>query len=310
MADQSPAIEKFVEIVSPACDKPNSQIIVVGTPQSHFDLFHKLSETTGYVFEKFKCCERIFKGEVEGPVLFPERFSVHQLQLKYWELGYGAFMQEMMTEPIQPGDVIFDYETLIKGCIDEQLKDIQYAVPTYEYWLGVDIALSKERAADQSAYVVIEKRPGDKMLRLVHMQIPTKGTYTDQQFEQIKDLHRRFRFKRILIENKGNSMSLVEFLQRDQQTCGVVEQFPTTHTEKERVIMKLQKLMSNGLLEIIKDDLLIGELQQIGIKHEWRAGRSLEKIQSLGGHDDIVIAFALAVEAATSAVGQASLIWV
>jgi len=309
MSNQTPAIEKFFEVISPACDKPNSQIIVVGTPQSEFDLLHTLSEKPSYAFKRFQCCAGIISGRLQGPVLFPQRFDVKKLQDIYYEMGVSAFRQEMMCYPIQSGELIFD-EELVKSCIDRSIKELQHAEPANEYWLGVDIALSKEKAADQSAYVVVEKQPGDTKLRCVRVETPTKGTYTSDQFDRIKELNRQFKFKRILIENKGNSMTLVEFLQRDPETAGLTEEFPTTHSEKERILLKVQKLMHNGSLDIYYNEKLIMELQEIGLKHVWRSGRSTEKLESLTGHDDTVIAFALAVEAATSNVGQVSMAWI
>lgn len=310
VANQQAAIEKFFEIISPACDKPNSQLIVVGTPQSESDLLHILSEPERhYTFERFQCCTGVVSGKLQPPALFPERFTMQKLQEIYYELGVTAFRQEMMCVPIQSGELIFDYENLIKPCTDNTLKELEFGVPANEYWLGIDVALSKERYADWTAFVIVEKRPGDTKLRCVRVETPTKGTYTSDLIDRVKELHRKFKFKRILIENKGNSMTMVEFLQRDQETMGMTEDFPTTHTEKERILLKVQKMMQNGQLDIYRSEKLIGEMQEIGLKHIWRSGRATEKLESLTGHDDTVIAFALAVEAATSNVGQVAMMW-
>jgi len=311
LAEQSPTIIKFFEIIEPAVDKEGSQLIVVGTPQSDFDLLHKLGEEgSGYKFRKFQCCKELVSGHIRGPVLFPERWNTEKLQQRYTNMGMAAFMQEYMCTPIQPGDILFDYDTVIKPAIDENIEELDHAIPAREYWMGVDIALSKDRAADRSAYVVLEKRPGDKVYRVVRVERPPKGTYTQDQFDRIVALHKAFNFKRIVIENKGNSMSLVEFLQREPSTCAQTEDFPTTHNEKERIITKTQKLMQNGLLEIYPSSPLINELRSMGIKHKISAGRSTERIESLTGKDDTVMALALAVEGATSKTGEVSALWV
>ncbi len=105
-------------------------------------------------------------------------------------------------------------------------------------------------------------------------------------------------------------MSLVEALQRDVETAGVTRDFATTHSDKERIILKIQAMLANGHLNFYPESHLINELKSIGIKHSIRAGRSFEKIESLTGHDDTVMALALSVEAATSPLGQVGAIWV
>jgi hypothetical protein len=172
----------------------------------------------------------------------------------------------------------------------------------------LDVALSKDCAADWWAYVVLVKRPLFFLFFFVKVERPPKGTYTEHQFKRILELHSQFRFKKIMIENKGNAMTLVEFLQREPATCGIVEDFPTTHSEKERVILKVQKLMQNGLLNLYPSSLLINELRSIGIKHKIVSGRSSERIESLTGKDDTVMALALVVESATSRTGEVSAI--
>jgi len=68
--------------------------------------------------------------------------------------------------------------------------------------------------------------------------------------------------------------------------------------------------MQNGLLEIYPSSPLINELRSMGIKHKISAGRSTERIESLTGKDDTVMALALAVEGATSKTGEVSALWV
>jgi len=311
LSEQSPSITKFFEIVEPAVDTENSQLIVVGTPQSNFDLLHVLSEEgSGYHFKKFQCCAALDGTQVKGPVLFPERWNIEKLQQRFHNMGMAAFMQEYMCIPIQPGDIIFDYETMIKPNIDEDIEPIDEGIFGNTYYLGVDIALSSDRSADSSAYIVLEKRPGDTTYRVVHMTRPAKGTPTDMQINMIKELNNKFKFNTILVENKGNSMSLVEALQTDMETAGITRDFKTTHSEKERIVLKIQGMLANGYLNMYPESHLINELKSMGIKHQIRAGRSFEKIESLTGHDDTVMALALAVEAATSPLGQVGAMWV
>ena len=310
LSEQSPSITKFFEIVEPAVDTEGSQLIVVGTPQSSYDLLHVLSEEgSGYAFKHFQCCKELNGSICVGPVIFPERWTLEKLQQRFKNMGMAAFMQEYMCVPIQPGDIIFDYETLIKPNIDEGIEELTGGTFGYTYWLGVDVALSSDRAADFSAYIVLEKRPGDTTYRVVRVERPSKGTPTDQQINRIKELNKQFKFNTILIENKGNSMSIVENLRRDMETAGITREFPTTHAEKERVILKLQGMLANSHLNMLPESKLINELKSIGVKHSIRAGRSFEKIESLTGHDDTVMALALSVEAATSPLGQVGAIW-
>ena len=310
LSEQSPAITKFFEIVEPAVDTEGSQLIVVGTPQSEYDLLHRLMEEgSGYKFGKFPCIERINGKKLEGKLTFPERWTKTKLQERYRNMGMAAFMQEYMCVPIQAGDIIFDYDTLIKPNINTQLGNLNEAVVGCEYWLGIDIALSTEKAADFSAYVIIEKRSADSMYRVVRVERPSKGTYTDKQFDRIKQLNDIFKFRRILIENRGNSMTLVQLLQHHSSTAPVTKDFPTTHAEKERIVLHLQKMLANREIELPPSSILINELKTIGVKHAIRMGQSTERIESLTGHDDTVMGLCLALEAATSQYGRISLKW-
>lgn len=311
LSEQNIAIDKFFEIIVPAVDNPNSQLIVVGTPQSEWDLFHRLAEKgSGFAFKRFQCCKSVDGNKLVGPVLFPERWNITKLQEQLNNMGRTAFMQEYFCIPIQPGEVLFDYDTVIKPCINENMVEYGEAEPNKSYYLGVDVALSKDRAADFSAFVIVEKTTSKDTLKIVKAERPSKGTGTNELFNRIKELHGLFKFQQILIENRGNSMTLVEFLQKDVETAGITEDFKTVNTEKERIILKLQKLMSTNLVEMYHSTILINELMDMGLKVRMRGGRAVEKMESLRGRDDMVMACCLAVESATSKLGQVSFQWV
>ena len=310
LSDQSKITQDFHDIVEPATDNPESQLIVVGTTVSRHDLFHELAQKgTGYVFKKFMCCERIDGGLLKGKVLFPERWTLKRLQEKYNSMGPTSFRKEYMSDPIQTGELLYPHD-LVQNAVDNELEQMSGGRGGCEYWMGVDVALSSDKKADRTAFVIIEKRPGDTTLYNAAVIQPSRGTPTHELFSQIKHLNQQFRFKRILIEDKGNSMSLVEDLQRDFETGKVTEPFITTHKEKDRILMKMQPMMKNGTLKLLNVALLLTELESMGVKGEFRLGRFHEKLESLTGHDDTVMALALAVEAATSKVGQVGAIWI
>jgi len=308
LTDQESTKRKFFEIIEPAVDSKHSQLIVVGTPETDFDLLHHLSDpSTGYVFKRFQCCED--KGTYLKNVLFPERWTTGMLRQKKATVGITSWLKEYMCIPMRSGELLFP-ESLVRACVKPDIPELMQAREGGEYWLGIDVALSPERLADYSAYAVLEKLQGDEKYRLVRLERPQKGTQTKDQFERIREMHKQFNFRTIMIENKGNSMSLVEDLQRDSFTSPVAKAFVTTNKERDRIIIKLQTLMSNASFEMYPNKIMQDELMSMGIQAKFYDGRSEERIDSLSGKDDTVIALALAVEAATSPRGQLGAMWV
>ena len=206
-------------------------------------------------------------------------------------MGPIKWSREYMLKPIGAGAMLFD-EQLVKSCLD---KDCEFLnrTPNTQYFLGCDIALSSAKSADYSCYIVIEKNEKEplKIVDIWHK----KGIPMDEQIRVIKNLHREYNFSRIIIEKVGLSYGMVEDLQGDNVTRSVTEDFVTNQRNKEDILSRLHVLMKNGQLKFAPNDILLRELYTFGVKKKKDGHQSYE---TLGKHDDMVMALAMVCYAA------------
>ena len=205
-----------------------------------------------------------------------------------------------MTNPRAGGSALFT-EELLKKRSSLSLSRGTYG---FTYYLGVDVALSKDKKADYSAFIVIEKDRNHN-LKVVKLE-RYRGISEKEIKDRIIELHRAFKFRKILIEQKGLSYGIVKDLKdSNSEIRGYVMGFDTNKQNKEELISGIHTALSTGNLTLLENEILINELRSFGIKKDKRTGR--ETYEALGGHDDTVIGLGLSVEAASGALGSVSL---
>lgn len=298
------AKETFYSAVFPIVNAKNGKLLVVGTPMNYSDLLNDLmkpEQSQDWIQLKYKAVEEDDDGNLKNP-LFPELFPIEKLEKIRRIQPPHLWSREYLCEPMSGDTNLYPYKLIVKCETNEKPKEDG----EYQYFMGCDIALSDKAGSDFSAFVVVRRK--DNVLELVDMW-REKGVSTEEQIKQIKRMHKHYNFNRVMIEKVGLSIGMVEELQNDLEIRYVITPFITNRTNKEQILSHLEVLMRNNGLIIYpfeKRDILRREL--LGFKYRVRNGR--QTYESVGEHDDTVIALALAVEAATGGTGVSSISWI
>lgn len=290
----------FREVLLPTINATKGTLSIVGTPQSKIDLLHDLlDKDNGWA-----------KARYQAVVLNPDGSWLEPLWPRCGELGYTleelkkiqttmdsvSWSKEMMCNPVSGNASLFPWD-LIKDCIVEGIDNQGILKSDAGYFLGCDVSVSSNPNADFSVFTVGESI-GRQPLRIIHI-VRVAGKTIDEQGNIIKELDRKYGFSRILIEQNGISYDFVTSMQKDAQLGRKAEGFLTTHKNKERILGAVEISFRNKNLFIPRNDTLIEELLNFGIKErEDHFGGKTQSYEGLGAHDDCVMSLALCVECA------------
>lgn len=304
---QSETIKTYMETIIPTTSETEGMQMLVGTPQTSSDLFSYIeNEVSGsdkvYDFKRFEAMRMDGDGEWVG-VLWPEKYNVKKLLDMKQIQGPISFAKEYLCDPKQAGEALWSYD-IIKGCLDD-FKPVHGGRVGYNYYMGVDIAFSNAPTADYGVLAVIECDVEKKQHpRLVYLY-RKKGWRPEEYENKIRSLHENFDFTVIEIENRGLSIDLVTRLEEDPYLGGMIKSFKVKRGgfgavggDKERIITRLHTATVNGTLRFPKKggkdyEVLFNEMMHFGIKE--RDGK--ESYEALAGHDDTVMALAMAYDA-------------
>jgi len=298
------AKDTFYSAVWPVVQAKKGKFLIVGTPMHYTDLLNDLmkpDKSSDWIQLKYKACDIGDNGEIENP-LFPELFPIKQLEKIRRTQPPHLWSREYLCEPISGDMSLFPY-SLIESCSELELEETDKEP---QYFMGCDIALSDKAGADYSAFLIVKKQ-GDN-LEVIDMW-REKGISTENQIKEMKRLHKQYNFSKIIVEKVGLSIGMVDELQKDPVLKSVVVPFVTKRENKEQILSHLEVLMRNKGLKINKFhrvSILKNELMCF----KYRVKRGKQSYESVGEHDDTVIALALAVEAATGSLGVPSISWV
>jgi hypothetical protein len=279
--------------------KPDGQLVCVGTPYHIADLWGFLRDNPKYTFRKYPGILKDKKGR-ERP-LFPWRWSLKALRDKRDEIGSVAFAREILCEPITDDIAIFP-SSLFPPCYDKTMT-LRPTIDTIRamglsVFVGVDIARSASVGADYFVIFVVgvSRRDGDHYILDIQRE---KGRPFKHQIDMIKMAGRRYRADMICIES--NAMQQVWSDEVIRTTDLPVRPFVTTAQNKyplDKGVPGLRILLENGKVKIPRGDeysvtqtnAWIGECTQFGFVDG--------KLQGIGEHDDTVMAWWMAEEAA------------
>jgi hypothetical protein len=232
-------------------------------------------------------------GEWLSPQL-PEAFTLEKLGEVKATMPSHLWAREYMCTPVSDASAMFPYDSAIRPAILADYPELsEKEKESRLYYMGCDIAMSASSGADFSVYTVVSKVHG-RPLRCEEV-FRVKGAPSAQQIEQIKQLHQRYHFSKILVEKTGLGFGIADALEKDDVVKGAIEGFDTKRTQKEQILSNLELLLRNHGLKLPDNDILIKELMSFGVKPA-KDGRVT--YEGLGAHDDTVISLALACFAA------------
>jgi len=290
---QEQAKELFWSVITPCVNTRKGQLIVVGTPMKTDDLLAELEEKKGWIHKRYSAVIMDDTGNWIEP-LWKKRFDLTELEQIRNNMGLLKFDREYLCNPMAGGDSFFP-EEMIKGQIHSNLE-INTPKPKCLYYMGIDVALKKGSSADFSVFTIIEKDEF-QICRLVKLE-RYKGKRASWQLTRIKELHKIFNFRKIQIEERGLSQSLVSDAKLDDDLKFVTVGFKTVRASKERVLGQLQSGFMTKTLFILNHPILIKELMAFQVRERRIGTEKKETYEGVGAHDDTVISLALAYDIA------------
>ena len=268
-----------------------AQLCVVGTPFSFTDLYAELRGLEGYCVNEYPAI-----NEATGEPLWPERWNLDALNTRRGEMTSIAFTREYLCKPIASEASLFPEEML------ERVKDDSLALSYYpdpdeslNYYIGWDPAISADRRADYTCMIVIGMDE-NRHKRVIHVH-HEKNMDFNQQIDKIIELNARFNPVIIELETNNFAMAFNQVLQEISDLP--IKPFNMSRMKKEALIHSLQlHFEQKHLIVPYKDDgatrrhmnTLLNELSMFTMLDNG-------KMESLGAHDDMVIALALSVQA-------------
>lgn len=276
------------------------QCIVVGTPYHMADLFGWLEKNEVYKFYRYP---GIIKENGTERALFPWRWTLKQLYNKKKEIGSVAFSREILCLAIN--DDISIFPTYLFPPLFDELMTLR---PTKEMiaqrgwtiYQGIDIARSASVGADFFViYTLGKDRAGTRYLVDMHR---SKGLSFRKQLEQIGIEAAKYDPSLIFIE--ANVMQQIYTGEMRRMTDLPVKEFTTLAVNKyplDKGVPGLRIVLENEKFVIprgdeysrVISDMWMSECSQFG----WVDG----KLQGIGSHDDTVMAWWFAEEAAKAA---------
>lgn len=288
----------FREVLLPTINATKGTLSIVGTPQSKIDLLNELlDKDNGWAKARYQAVYLNEDGSWREP-LWPRTgdlgYTLDELKKIQTTMDSVSWSKEMMCNPVSGNASLYPWD-LIKDCVVDGIERDGILNQEAGYFMGCDVSTSSNPNADFSVFSVGEK-VGNQPLRVVHI-VRVSGRTMDEQAMIIKDLDRKYNFSRILVEQNGISYDFVKSLQKDSQLGRKVEGFLTTHKNKERIIGAVEIAFRNKNLFIPRNDTLIEELLNFGIKErEDHFGGKTQSYEGLGAHDDCVMSLALCLE--------------
>lgn len=278
---------------------PDGQIIVVGTPFHAADLYGFLRKNEEYTFIRFP---GILRDKVTGDErpLFPWRWSLEALYKKKREIGSVSFAREILCQPISDDLSIFPGH-LFPPCYNDQLTmrmtNAQIKAKGWTTYMGVDIARSSSVGADYFVIFVIARTPtGEHVIMDIRR---SRGLPFRKQLEEIEIAAALYDPSLILIES--NAMQQIYTDEMRRTTDLPVKEFVTLATNKyplDRGVPGLRILLEGQKVIIPKGDATSKRLSGIWEDECTQFGYIDGKLQGIGEHDDTVMAWWFATEAA------------
>jgi len=304
------AINYVLGQLYPTVQRNKGRMILSGTPIHKKDLYHFFMGdkpdfegdivSDGISWKGFFCKVFPLVDEIAETSLYPEIYTDEEIfgptGIRETQ-GDIKFSREYLLHPIDESMTIFS-EHLLASCSDGREK--YYYTPqtsNEQFLIAADVATSGEASADYSAFIVLHTMEVDgSRKKVIRHIVHEKGMPVPEQINLLENLSRTFNNAPVVVEKNNVGVALIQELGRRNVN---VEEFVTSRATKEGMVRYLVNEMKNKNLwfpektnEVIR---LKKELMNFGVKTN-RAG--LERMEALAGHDDLVIALAIANEAA------------
>ena len=309
----------------PCVQRSGGRLCVSGTPQHLKDLYHSLMNEKdnfgGKLISHGAMSAKGFYSKTfpiindKNEIYLPEVFSHQKLKQVRQTQGELKFQREYLLCCTDKSATLFP-ESLINRIVDTEY-DYWYAPPEEEdkmgvYVTGVDTATSGEASADSSAFITLQIKETNKgiikiLRNIVHEKgMAISGTIDKEsgeylnigQVETIQNISTIFNNSFTVVEKNNVGVAHIQELEkRNVNLSHIVTDKPKKEGMIRYLISEMQSgnLIIPGKTRIEEIEKLKKELLNFGVK---RTKHGKEKMEALSGHDDLVIALAIANDAA------------
>tara|TARA_R110002012_G_scaffold41648_4_gene113861 strand:- start:10040 stop:11521 length:1482 start_codon:yes stop_codon:yes gene_type:complete len=275
----------------------SGRMMMVGTPFSYNDLYAQLEKKETFTVETYPAIN------ADGEAMWPDRWSLEALDHRRMSMPAIQFTREYLCEPIHDVASMFPH-SILETARDENLILLDRAQTDYDeegkpagvfgqHFIGWDTAIASDKNADFTAMMVLRTLPDENIKQIVGI-VHERGMSSVAQKRQMILLNQRFQPD--LIELEGNNFQRMFAMELQEIRDDIpIRTFMTTRTKKESLFMSLLMAFEQGRIKTPYGDerskkfthKLEEELNRFGMQKNGR-------LESVGTHDDLAMALALA----------------
>ena len=303
-------IEDYIDMVlDPMLLNRKGQMILVGTPKTDTDIFttiaNRVKQGSVWVIRRYPAILDYEKRIIQCP----DRFTWNDLMQKRLSMGPLKFSREYQLEFFSRDASLFP-DWLIKPAKNKG-KDVCLLPKSDKRdknWVfvgGVDVARSGSASADYSVMIIMAFNTITNEKQIVHVW-REKGLKISEQAKKIADISRRFNHPYILVEQNNFGQDLIDELV-DKHNLNIdsfvtggkgqkkehLIKFLIISFEHEQIILPQGDETSINIIRVIEEEL--------SKFCELKTPAGNYKYESVGAHDDCVMALALANRATQNA---------
>lgn len=256
-------IEKVILRYKDALDllEPGGQLIVIGTRWSEYDLYGWIMDKEAGILESYDVMvKRAYSGDIktgyEFQALWPEKFSLKELQGRLREKGWFEFSSQYLNDPVPSEDADFKREWFQYYDVEEfRGKEMRKVA-------AIDPAISIEKDADYTAIGVVGI---DSFSNLFIQDLVRKRMKPSEIIDMIFRLdsmwHPNFWVLETIAYQKALSYALKDEMRRRGKVLPIVEVNQHDKSKDQR-IRGLQPLYMNKQIFHPKNHLVAPYLEQ------------------------------------------------
>lgn len=292
-------IDYFLSAVKPMLDRPDAQLLVIGTPYHKQDLYGYLEQNPEFFFARFPAIKD------DGTPQWPEKFPLEALQREQRLQGKVRFAREYLCTPVSEGASLFPLGLFRNGTAEVPQVSLGWPRKRWDaelpgrirsVFMGVDFAISKNVGADYTAIFVIGlDKHGNRWIMDIE-----RGHGMDfmDQLGLIQSMANKYEPDLIGVEN--NQMQRIfegELIRTtDLPIIGL-------HTGREKSALEngipyIATLLENGKYRIPRGDPSSIERTDLWISEMHSFTFDKGKVISIAEHDDTAMACFVAEKAA------------
>ena len=273
------------------------RLMMVGTPFSYNDLYAELEQKDAFRVETYPAIKD------NGEPLWPSRWPLDALKMRESSMPAIKFAREYLCEPIHDMSSMFPMEILEKAR-DESLVLLDRAESEYDengdvsgifgqHFVGWDPAIASDSNAAYTAMVTLRTPPDSEDKQIINF-LNEKGLGSAAQKKQIIMLNHRFQPD--LIELEGNNFQrMFEAELKEMRKDIPIKTFMTTRQRKESMFMSLLMAFEQGKIKTPWGNERSKEFTRQLETQLTRFGMTKRgRLESVGSHDDLAMALALA----------------